>query len=78
MRSFVPVEIDFEKIAYRELQVSGGIAQRRPAWKRALRLMELGLIPNEKLISHEFGLEEWDKAFELAEKQQGVKLLLHP
>mgnify|MGYP002031462261 CR=1 FL=1 len=40
--------------------------------------MELGLIPNEKLISHEFGLEEWDKAFELAEKQQGVKLLLHP
>ncbi len=74
----VPVEIDFEKIAYRELQVSGGIAQRRPAWKRALRLMESGLISNEKLISHEFGLEEWDQAFALAERQEGVKLLLRP
>ncbi len=34
--------------------------------------------PSEKLISHEFGVEEWDKAFELAERQQGVKLLLRP
>ncbi len=73
-----PVEIDFEQIAYKELQVSGGIAQRRPVWKRALKLMEAGLIPSEKLISHQFPLEEWDRAFEVAEKQEGVKLLLRP
>jgi L-iditol 2-dehydrogenase len=73
-----PVEIDFEQIAYKELQVSGGIGQRRPAWKRALKLMEAGLIPGQKLISHEFPLEEWDRAFEVAEKQEGVKLLLRP
>ena len=73
-----PVEIDFEQIAYKELQVSGGVGQRRPAWKRALRLMERGLIPSEKLISHEFPLEEWDQAFAMAERQEGVKLLLRP
>ena len=72
------VEIDFEQIAYKELQVSGGVGQRRPAWKRALRLMERGLIPSEKLISHEFPLEEWDQAFAMAERQEGVKLLLRP
>jgi len=56
------LEIDFEQIAYKELQVSGGIGQRRPSWKRALTLMQRGLIPNEKLISHQFPLEEWDRA----------------
>ena len=30
--------------------------------------MESGAIPNEKLISHEFGLEDWDKAFELDQR----------
>jgi L-iditol 2-dehydrogenase len=73
-----PVEIDFEQIAYKELQVSGGIGQRRPAWKRALTLMERGLIPGEKLVSHEFPLEEWDRAMEMVERQEGVKLLLRP
>jgi L-iditol 2-dehydrogenase len=73
-----PVAVDFEKVAYKELQVSGGVGQRRPAWKRALKLMELGLIQNEKLISHELPLAEWRHAFEMAEKQEGIKLLLRP
>ena len=58
-----PIEIDFERIAYKELQVSGGIGQRRPAWKRALRLMENGRIPSEKLITHHLRLSDWQDAF---------------
>jgi L-iditol 2-dehydrogenase len=73
-----PVEIDFEKIAFKELQVSGGVGQRRPAWKRALKLMERGLIPAEKLISHQLPLAEWERGFALAENQEGVKVLLRP
>jgi L-iditol 2-dehydrogenase len=73
-----PVEIDFEKIAYKELQVSGGVGQRRPAWKRALRLMEAGFIPSEKVITHYLKLEEWEKAFAMAEKQEGIKLMFLP
>jgi threonine dehydrogenase-like Zn-dependent dehydrogenase len=73
-----PVEIDFEKIAYKELQVSGGIGQRRPAWKRALRLMESGRIPSEKLITHHLRLAEWEQAFSLAEAQEGIKLMFMP
>lgn len=73
-----PIEIDFEQIAYKELQVSGGIGQRRPAWKRALRLMESGFIPSEKLITHRLPLAEWEKAFALAEAQEGVKLMFMP
>ena len=73
-----PVEIDFEKIAYKELQASGGVGQRRPAWDRALKLMAAGLFPGDRLISHEFDLAEWDQAFAVAERQEGTKLLLRP
>jgi L-iditol 2-dehydrogenase len=72
------VEADLEKIAYKELRVSGGIGQRRTAWERALRLMDSGLIDNEKLISHQLGLAQWQRGFEMMERQEGLKLLLRP
>jgi L-iditol 2-dehydrogenase len=72
------VNIDFEKVAYKELQVSGGIGQRRPAWKRSLKLLEMGAIPCDRLVSHRLPLKDWQRAFEMAENQEGVKLLLMP
>ncbi len=73
-----PVEIDFEQIAYKEIQVIGALAQRRPVWKRALKLMEQGLIPSDKLITHQFVLSEWQHAFDLAERREGMKLMFMP
>ena len=73
-----PIEIDFEKIAFKEIQVTGSMSQRRPSWKRALNLMGRGIIPAEKLVSHQFPLREWEKAFEMSEKKEGVKLVLLP
>lgn len=73
-----PVEIDFEKIAFKELVVSGGIGQVRTAWERSLKLMETGAIDNEKLISHQLQLGEWNRGFDMMEKQEGMKLLLRP
>jgi L-iditol 2-dehydrogenase len=73
-----PIEIDFEKVAFKEVLVKGTVSQRRPAWKRALTLMERGIIPNERLISHEFPLQEWEKAFGMFERKEGIKLLLIP
>ena len=73
-----PIEVNFEQVAYKELQVTGGLAQRRPSWKRALRLMEAGKIPVERLISDQFPLSEWERAFATAENREGLKLLLRP
>ena len=73
-----PVTIDFEKVAYKELRISGGIGQRRSAWKRALRLMEQNAISCEKLVSHQLPLNEWERAFDLAENQEGIKVMLRP
>ena len=74
----VKVNVDFEKVAYKELEVSGGLGQRRPAWVRALGLMESGAVRPEKLISHEFPLSDWHRGFELMERQEGIKILLRP
>ena len=55
----VKVNVDFEKVAFKELEVTGGLSQRRPAWIRALALMESGAVRPEKLISHELPLSDW-------------------
>jgi L-iditol 2-dehydrogenase len=73
-----PIEIDFEKIAFHEIEVRGTVSQRRPAWERALALMERNMVDCEALASHEFGLPEWKRAFEMAEKKEGMKILLIP
>jgi L-iditol 2-dehydrogenase len=73
-----PIEIDFEKIAFKEIVVNGTVSQRRPAWKRTLGLMERGVIRNERLISHELPLHEWQKAFGMFERKEGIKLVLIP
>ena len=41
--------------------------------------IESGLIKTEGLISHSFGLEQWEEAFEAAEKApQAMKVMLRP
>lgn len=72
------VLIDAEKIAYKELRVSGGIGQRRTAWERSLKLMARGIIDNRTLISHELSLGQWQRGFEMMEAQEGLKVLLRP
>jgi L-iditol 2-dehydrogenase len=72
------VNVAFEKVAYKELQVTGGLGQRHPAWVRALSLMESGAVQLEKLISHELPLSEWHQGFDLMERQECIKILLRP
>jgi len=73
-----PIEIDFERVAFKEIQVHGSVSHRRPVWERSLSLMERGAVQNERLISHTFPLREWKAAFEMSERKEGVKLLLIP
>ncbi len=72
------VNVDFEKVAYKELEITGGLGQRRPAWIRALALMESGAIHPEKLITHDLPLSDWHRGFELMERQEAVKVILRP
>lgn len=73
-----PIEIDFELIAYKELQVTGFVSQKRSSWERAIKLMACGKILTKPLISHELTLDNWKHAFEMFEQRGGVKLILIP
>ena len=73
-----PFELDFAKIAYKELIVTGAIGQKWSAWRRALALLESGQVATNPLISDEFPLSEWEAAFTRFESRQGLKILLRP
>jgi len=47
-------------------------------WDRTIGLMANKKIDASKVITHRLPLEEWEKAFELVETMQGLKVLLIP
>jgi len=73
-----PITLDFERIAYKELKVTGTISQRWTAWKRALRLMAQQKVDLKSVISDKFPLTEWKSAFDKFEAKEGLKILLDP
>lgn len=46
-----PFEIDFAKIAYREIEVYGTLRQKWIAWERALKLLASGQVITEFLLA---------------------------
>lgn len=72
------IDIEYGLLTQRELSIIGTFGHRWKSWDAAIKLIEQGKINVSDLITHRFTLEEWEKAFEVAEKQQGIKLLFHP
>ena len=73
-----PITLDFERICYKELVVTGSMGSDWPSWKTALQLVARKKIDLSALVSHEIPLEEWRRAFELFERRDGLKLVLRP
>ncbi len=72
------LEIEYGLLTQREISIIGTFGHRWKSWDAAIKLIEQGKINVSELITHHFTLEEWEQAFEVAEKQQGIKLLFHP
>jgi len=73
-----PIEIDFEKIAYKELKVTGSFSQKWTAWKKALNLLSQEKIKIRPLISHVLPLSDWKQGFQIHEEKMGMKVVLTP
>jgi L-iditol 2-dehydrogenase len=73
-----PVQVDLEKVAFKEIRMSGFVSQHYPSWKRALKLMETGGVNPELLVTHEYGIADWEQAFSVMESKAGVKVLIDP
>lgn len=73
-----PIRLDFEKVAYKELHVTGSFAQKWSAWHTALRLMAESRIRLDALITDTFSLEDWQTAFQRFREKKGIKFILTP
>ena len=72
------ISLDFETICFKELKVTGAIASNWSSWRKALQLVSQQKVRLRPLVSESFPLTEWQKAFDMFEKKQGLKLLLSP
>ncbi len=73
-----PITVDFEKIAYKELKVTGSMAQRWTAWRWSLQLLEQEKVDVLSLVSDVFPLSEWKAAFDRFENKGGLKIGFDP
>ncbi len=73
-----PVTLDFETICFKELRVTGSFGSRWDSWRTALDLLSSGKVKAKALVSHQIPLADWQRAFEMFEKKEGLKLVLIP
>lgn len=73
-----PVEIDFEKIATKELKVTGSFGSTWTAWEKSIQLMAAGKVDTRSLVSDVMPITDWEKAFHKFESKEGLKLVLTP
>lgn len=72
------IELGYNDIVFKELHLKGSFAHNRESWKRAINLLEDHKVNLGALISGEYPLEEWERAFQLFEEGKGLKYLLYP
>ncbi len=50
----------------------------KPVYPRAIRLVESDLVDVRSLVTYRFPLEEFDKAFSIAQRRKGLKVIIEP
>jgi len=73
-----PIEVDYEKIALKELRVTGSFAQKWSAWRTALDLLAAGRVNLKPLVTHTYPLADWKQAFDRLRRKEGLKVMLVP
>lgn len=72
------LEIEYGLLPQREISLIGTFGHNWKAWENILKMISQGKLKTKPLITHTFGIDDWEKAFEIAEKCQGIKILIKP
>jgi L-iditol 2-dehydrogenase len=73
-----PITFYQDAVCYKELVVTGTNASVTSAWPKALKLLNQKKVDALGLITHRFGITEWDNALEVVKNKEGVKVILKP
>ena len=85
-------QVNLDKIPYNNLTIRGSwgwdgmeyadqavrMAAGWYSWERALKIMAMGKIQLEPIITQRIRLEEWREAFERLEARQEIKVMIYP
>jgi alcohol dehydrogenase/L-iditol 2-dehydrogenase len=73
-----PVGFSLDPLIAKSVTLKGHFSHTWDVWEKCLTLMGKEMVDLEKLITHELGIDEWEKAFELSESKEAVKVVLKP
>jgi len=72
------VSIPYDRGIFKALSYDFCFSSSWTSWERALGLLSQGLLPIDKLITHQLPLDRWEDAFHLLASRQAVKVILIP
>lgn len=73
-----PVGFSLDPIVAKAVRYQGSFSHTWRTWEAVLNLLRTKRLDLGALVTHEFRLEEWRKAYELVESRQAVKVVLRP
>jgi len=71
-------ELDYAKLPLRSIGILGTYGHGWQDWEIAMKMIAGGKFQCGPVITHHFPLDEWEKAFAMSEKGEGIKIMLHP
>lgn len=72
------LEVEYSLLTGRELSIAGSFGHQWKNWEEAIRLMASGKVNVKGLITGRYPIEQWRDAFNAMERQEGIKILIHP
>jgi L-iditol 2-dehydrogenase len=73
-----PVNFSLDPLIAKSVTFKGHFSHTWDVWEKCLTLMGKGMIDLEKIVTHELGIDQWQKAFDLLETREAVKVVLKP
>ncbi|PXW86723.1 L-iditol 2-dehydrogenase [Streptohalobacillus salinus] len=70
------IPFDFEKVIQKEIRVTGSRSQKPSDWEPSLALMNEKKVDAKSLITHNFDITEWDKAYAAIKSGEAIKVTL--
>jgi L-iditol 2-dehydrogenase len=71
------ISVPFDRIGFKQLRVTGSVGYTEATWKRTLQLLAGGMRPS-RIVTHRLPLERWREGFDVFERKEAAKVLLHP
>ena len=70
------VTLPIDLILYKELTMSSGFASTPTSWRRAMLLIEQGLVTLGPLVTRQVAITDWELAFAAAQAGEGIKTVV--